>query len=424
MFSFVSPLYNKSFRNLWFGQILSQIAVNMMAFVLILSVYAKTHSNTAVSGIALAIGLPAIIVGIVAGGVVDSFDKKWVLVWSNVLRVFIFLLFFFFYPLEIAGLYIMASFFSIVTQFFIPAEGPSIPSFVNKSQLLSANSLFTFSLYAATVIGFVSTGPILSLYGEQSVYMFMAVLMAGAAVFTLLLPSVKPNGMRKFRFTFSHIKREIDEGLLFIFRNERVRHSLLLMTFSQALLATLAILAPGFADQTLNINLNEVSYVVMGPATAGLIVGALWVGTKGKNYLKRILVLMGVVGTGVMLVLLSFLVRVNGMENIHYRLGELPLGGVEVAALIIFLLGFMIALISVPAATVIQEATEGRMRGRIYGALTSLTGGAAVLPVVFSGILADTIGITKTLLLLGFLVLLYGVYRMILLNRVLRGSSI
>lgn len=418
MSSFISIIRNTHFRNLWLGQVVSQIAVNMFAFILIIQIYSQTRLNVAVSFVSLAIGLPAIVMGVVAGGIVDALDKKSVLVWCNFFRILIFSFFLFFFPVPVWVMYTLASLFSIVTQFFIPAEAPSIPNFVSKNELLPANSLFTFSLYVATVIGFIISGPLLLRLGPEGVYLFMAALMFVAMSFSLFLPSIRSKNMPVFSFSLRSIADDIIEGVSFISKNIRIKQSLLLMTFSQALLTTLAVLAPGFADRTLHIALEEVSYIVMGPAAIGLIFGALWVGTYGRRILKRILVVLGILGTGITLLLLSFLVRVSNTQTFQYRLGDLPLGGLEVAIAILFFLGFTNALISVPASVVLQEATEGRLRGRVYGVLTSLTGGAAILPVVFSGILADSIGITRTLLVLGFMVLSFGVYRLILLNQV------
>lgn len=424
MSAFLSLLKNRNFRNLWFGQITSQVAVNMFALVLILQIYQSTHSNTAVSAISLAIGLPAIFVGVVAGGIVDSFDKRLVLIFSNFFRVLIFGVFFLLFPLPIVSIYILTCLFTVASQFFIPAEAPSIPYFVKKEELLPANSLFTFSLYVATVVGFIMSGPILLHLGPQIVYVFMAALMILAMVFALLLPPIKAKNMPPFSLSGSLFYKDIKEGLSFIMGNVRIQQSLLLMTFAQALLATLATLAPGFADKTLHIVLENVSLIVMGPAALGLIVGALWVGTFGKRYLKKTLVLVGIMGTGTTLVLLSIMVRVSGTEQFQYRLGDLPFGGVEISMFILFVLGFTNAFISVPAAVVVQEATEGRLRGRVYGVLTSLTGGAAILPVMFSGILADTIGITRTLSLLGIGVLLFGAYRVFILKQSERNDKI
>ncbi len=59
-------LLRRPFLFLWLAQIASQLAFNMMNFVLILFVFERTSSNTAVSGIVIAFTLPALFFGMLA----------------------------------------------------------------------------------------------------------------------------------------------------------------------------------------------------------------------------------------------------------------------------------------------------------------------------------------------------------------------
>src|SRR3989338_810278 len=86
----------RPFFNLWMAEIFSQIAFNMMNFILIVVAFDLTHSNTAVSGIVLSFTIPAILFGVFAGSFVDKRDKKTILVWTNLLRaILLFVLAFF-----------------------------------------------------------------------------------------------------------------------------------------------------------------------------------------------------------------------------------------------------------------------------------------------------------------------------------------
>ena len=192
--------------------------------------------------------------------------------------------------------------------------------------------------------------------------------------------------------------KPVYEGLLFIRGQSRIRQSLYLLTFSQALIATLVVLAPGFADKILLIEIERVSLVVMGPAAAGLILGAFLVGFKPKKILRGSLILAGILLTGITLISLSIISLIN------FR------GMIYPVMLLLIILGMSNSFISIPSSTIIQEETEERLRGRVYGVLTSLTGGVSILPVLFSGILADVIGTAKTLLIIGSAVIVTGVY--------------
>lgn len=403
---------NKSFRNLWFSQIFSQIAVNMLSFVLAIHVYKETGSNTAVSLLFLTFGIPSILFGVIAGGLVDYFDKRLILLWCNIIRVFIFVGFFFF-STNIILLYVLAVVFSLVTQIFIPAEAPSIPLLVKKENLLAANSLFTVSFFLATITGFVLAGPALQVVGSRDVFAVMTFLMIIATVFNYFLPALK--GVRSTEpLGISMFAPIIEDGLRFIRENIRIRQSLILMTFAQALIMTLSVLTPGFADKILSIDLTESSYIVMGPAVIGLVLGALFIGGFGLRYLKGTLILVGIVATGILLLLLSLLTKVGG-GHVTFAIANTPivLGTIFPVMILLFLLGIMNSFISVPANTILQQDSQGNLRGRVYGVLSSLTGGVSIIPVVFSGVLADTVGIGKTLTILGVLVLASGIYQYI-----------
>lgn len=401
--SFIQVIKNDNFRNLWFAQIASQIGLNMLSFVLAIQVYQKTQSNAAVSVMLLAFGVPSIIFGVVAGGIVDYFDKRSILFLCNFSRIIV-LLSFFLLSHDVVMLFILTVVISIITQFFIPAEAPTIAYLVDKKLLLTANSLFTVTFYLSSLLGFILAGPVLRSLGDTYVYLFIAFLMGLASFFVYLLPKIqKAEIAQNLKINLSYIGLTIREGIAFIRGNERVMQSLILLTFSQALIATLAVLAPGFSDKVLSIDLKDSSYIVMGPAAIGLVMGALWVGGFGSRYLKGSIILVGIIAVSVNLLFLSFTAK-----------GNIPAFGfinnIQIAMILLFSLGIFNSFISVPANTILQADSQANLRGRVYGVLTSMTGGASFLPVIFSGVLADIVGVAKTLMIIGLTVLGIGIY--------------
>ena len=396
MNAYINVLKNLHFRHLWLGQITSQISLNMLFFVLAIRVYSVTGSNTAVSFMLLSFGIPAVFFGIIAGGIVDYYDNRLVMLFSNIARA-VLLFSFFIFESNLFMLYVLSVFVSIVTQLFIPAEAPSIPELVKPDEILTANSLFTISYYLSTVLGFLLAGPIIKILGHKNIYLFAMMVMIIASYFVFLLPKmkskrVKTNSVMSPFFLLKLIR----DGISFIKSNIRIRQSLILMTFSQVLISTLSVLAPGFADRILAIDLSDASMFVMGPAALGLVGGALWVGAYGHKYLKGTIIMFGMVGSGFSLILMSLLSRsqlpVDLIKNVYF------------AITLLLFLGFFNSIISVPANTILQEDSDEEIRGRVYGALTSLTGGVSLLPVVFSGMMADFMGVAKTLLIIGIII--------------------
>lgn len=409
---FAEVLSNPDFRKLWLGQIISQVALNMLLFVLALHVYSRTHSNAAVSLMLLTFGIPSIIFGVIAGGIVDHFDKRKILLFCNTSRVLILLLFFLL-SRNLFALYLLSVLISIVTQLFIPAEGPSIPLLVKKKNLLSANSLFTISFYISVVAGFILAGPFVRIFGNQAVYLVMAFFMALASYFVYKLPPLDEKKKNKQTvFSFSTIQESILDGISFIRTHVRIQQSLYLMTFAQALIATLSVLAPGFADKVLSIELTDASFLVMGPAGIGLVVGAYTIGGLGTRILKGKVITIGIIATGINLMLLSLMTAASKPGLTFYFFdSSITVSYLILAMILLASLGMFNSFISVPANTILQEDSNSAVRGRIYGVLTSLTGGISLIPVVFSGILADTMGVGKTLALLGIGILAIGIYQ-------------
>jgi MFS family permease len=407
--SLLSVIRTTHFRRLWLAQISSQIALNMLTFVLAIRVYEQTHSNAAVSLMLLTFGIPAIFFGIIAGGIVDHYDKRKILLFCNTSRVLLFLLYYIF-SANLIVLFILTVLISIITQLFIPSEAPAIPAVVTPKQILAANSLFTISYYACTIGGFIAAGPAIRIFGARPVFLVMALLMTIASYYVYLLPPISAIKRTKGAvFSLRFIKKTLHEGISFISSNKRIKDSLILMTFSQALIATLSVLAPGFADKILGIDLTDASYMVMGPAALGLVLGAVLVGSIGMKFLKGKIILFGLFTTG--LVLLGLSMITHGALSFFGL--TLPTNTVLYAVVLLFLLGVCNTLISVPANTILQEDSTEEMRGRVYGVLTSLTGGISLLPVVFSGVLADIAGVGKSLFVLGCIISTIGAYQYI-----------
>ncbi len=397
---FLQVLQNRNFRSLWLGQIFSQIGVNMLLFVLVLRVYETTQSNTAVSLLILMMGIPAIIFGVLAGTLVDQWNKKTVLVAANLVRMVLILGFFISLETSI-WIYLLVLAISTTTQFFVPAEAPMIPQIVEGRLLLTANSLFTLTFYTSVITGFVFAGPALKFFGPHYVFLFIAVLLALAAGFVWQL---QPEGNPPAGEEKKHVGKdelltvwgEFWKGLKYILREKSLAEPLILLTASQALIASLASLAPGFAHTVLDIEIKDASFLIMGPAAVGMVVGAAAIGNFGRNLEKKNLINWGVLSAGLFLIFLSAIVRYT-----HLWLAVVSL----------FMLGAANSLIDVPSNTLLQENAPANLRGRVYGVLTSLIGGAAILPVGLAGVAADFFGVGKVIFTVGTIIILYGAYR-------------
>lgn len=414
----VSPvlevLRNGLFRRLWLGQMASQLASNMLIFLLAILLYRRTGSNAAVSGLFLSYGLPSLLFGAVAGVIVDRLDRRAVLIVSHITRALL-IIPLFFLPHQIGAIYLLVFVYAIIMQMTTPSEVPLIPQFVPKTHLVSANSLFSFTFYSSMAIGFIFAGPALRLLGREGAHLLLFLLYIGAAISVWGLPK-QGEGVKSLKQIFHYdpmyiVKRilgDLQEGLRYVARSPLLRDAVLLLTGTQITLVLLGTLGPGFADTVLHIDVRDASLVIVGPAIIGILVGVLWVGNRGYKFPPGRLINTGVVSAGIILMAVSGVVALANA----FWFSLLPHGVVLVIALsLFFLLGFANSLLDVPSNSILQKEAEGEVRGRVYGILSAAVGGAGILPVVISGVLADMIGVGTVIFIVGLGILVYGVYR-------------
>ena len=87
MNAFVSLLRrNRNYRNTWIGQIVSEAGDHFNNIAVFSLAVATTRSGLVVSGVMLARAIPAIMVGPLAGVALDRFDRKRVMIASDLVR--------------------------------------------------------------------------------------------------------------------------------------------------------------------------------------------------------------------------------------------------------------------------------------------------------------------------------------------------
>lgn len=408
-------LRNRLFRRLWLGQMASQLASNMLLFLLAILLYRRTGSNAAVSGLFLSYGLPSLLFGAVGGVIVDRLDRRAVLIVSHLMRALL-IIPVFLLPHQIAAIYLLVFVYAIIMQMTTPAEAPLIPQFVSKTHLVSANSLFSFTFYSSMAIGFIFAGPVLRLFGQAGAHLLLFLLYIGAAFAVSGIPP-QGEGVKSLRIILQYdplyiakrLLHDLREGMRYVARSSVLRDAVLLLTGTQITLVVLGTLGPGFADKVLKIDIRDASLMIVGPTIIGILAGALWMGNRGYRIPAGRLINTGVVSAGIILMVVSALFAATNAFWFTLVPRSLVL---TVALALFFLLGVANSLLDVPANSTLQKEAVGEVRGRVYGILSASIGGVGILPIVVSGVLADLIGVEKVMFLLGVGVFGYGMYRL------------
>lgn len=408
-------LSEKSFFNLWIGEVFTQISANLFNFFLILVVFKLTHSNTAVSIVVLSFTVPAIFFGSVAGVIVDRWNKKKVLIWANIVRAFLFIILAFALH-NIILIYIISFIVSILTQFFIPAESPIIPLVVHPKNLLSANALFGMGIFGSVLIAYVLSGPLIIWVGQMGTLFVLAVLLLLGALFISFVKIVYEQNTQQTKLSkqFNLIK-DLQHTIVLISKTKKVSHSLFLIALSQILILVLATIAPGYANQVLGINVEEFPTVILAPAAFGMVIGAVILVNFFHKHPKRSVITSGIILSGLAMLSLPFGSKVTSRDFVQILNTYLPhyfeITILHIMGLIAFVLGFSNSLVFVPANTILQEETTDEFRGKIYGFLNTIVGVSSLLPIILVGSLSDLIGVSTVIIGIGICLFLLGIAR-------------
>ena len=414
---FLDALKNRSFLFLWLAEVFSQIAMNMMNFILILVAFTLTNSNTAVSGIVLAFTIPAIFFGIVAGILVDRWNKKYVLFATNIVRAVLLVILAFLHT-NLFSLYALTFVISIVTQFFIPAETPMIPLLVKKDQWLAANALFSIALYGSVLVSYALSGPFLILFASRNAFLALAgfFLLAALSVLFIHLPLRKKESLEKEEKEASRMHQELHQTFKLIAKVKNLYHAFALLALSQTLILIIAVVGPGFASHVLGIGIDNFPLLFVTPAVIGMGVGTFIITNYFHHMSKQKSANIGLFLSAATVFLLPYGSKVASRAFVHTLNQSLPhilqVNILHFMVVLAFFLGIANALIFVPSNTIIQEETSDEVRGKIYGALNTVVSLLSLLPVAVAGSLADIFGVGTVLTIVAISIAIIGVLRL------------
>ncbi len=412
---------NREFLLLWLAQAISQTAQNAIWYGIVVLVQRESHSSTLLSLAVLTLIIPSVIFGVLAGVYVDRWDKRAVLIGTNLIRgsiAFSYGLFGLPLGLPLSLLFVVNFLFSTVGQFFAPAETAMIPTVVARGKLLQANSLFHLTFTASQLGGLVILGPLLAkVVGVNGLFVSMAaaIVICGALVWPL--PSSRgvhdPSVPSSEQEAFKGVWQDVQDIWHFVMRDRVVALALLQWTIGAILGLVVATLVPGFAERLLHVRPEDAVFV-MAPAGIGMVAGTALLNRWGDRFEKHFLTNVGLFIVAACLGLtggLAFLAAWFTAGNTP--LIELPtLGQVSVVVPPIMALalvaGFGFVSIMVPAQTFLQERAPVELRGRVFAVQLMLSNFASIVPLLLLGGLADVIGVDKTLLLIGILIAAAG----------------
>jgi len=381
-------LRNRSFGRLWAAQFLSLAAVYAINLVAVVLVEEQTRSSVQMGITLITITLPGLLSGLMAGPVVDRFNRRNLLIVAYAVKALVAGTFFLCLrwlrgtPLLLC-IYLVNLSISVLNQFTSPTEMALLPSLVRQSDLIPANSILSLSSIVAQGCGIVVVGPLMmKTLGPAAVPLTASALCLGATVNAIALPTA-PGTIRRRELARS-LWGQLKEGWRLIARDRLLKLAVLQLTLASVIMLTLSTLLPGFVARTMKWDVSASPLIII-PIGVGFLAGTVLLN-------RRVDALSYAEWAGF------------GLLNIGGAISAVALTGGRPLFLLVALcvvVGIGIALVFIPTKTVMQERPPVNLRGRVISTQMVLVNAFSIGPMLFGGGVADAIGIRPTMLLVG-----------------------
>ncbi len=383
---------NHNYRCAWLGQVVSEAgdAFNNVA-VLSLAVEA-TGSGAVVSGILISRAIPAVLAGPLAGVVLDRFDRRRIMIASDLIRTVLALAFIITISHPRASLlYLFSALLMFASPFFTSGRSAILPAIASPAELHTANSVTQTTQWATLTVGAMAGGFVTAHLGYTWAFAFNAFSFLFSAGSIALLRAA-PDAFRAVRDKTAASGvvrpwREYREGLSYL--------SSIPLLFAIAMLSVgwamgggaAQMLFPLFGEQVFHRGPSGIG-LVWGFAGVGLLIGGAIGHLAGRSLSYRgykRLITAAYVSHGAAYVIFSL------MQQFW------------LALLFICISRIGMAISSVLNFTQLLRHTRDEFRGRVFATLESIRWAVMMISMAAAGIAsrhygARTIGVAAGIL--------------------------
>jgi MFS family permease len=317
----------------------------------------------------IAKAVPTIAFGLIAGPLVDRFNRQRVMVLADVVRAILTITIPFWALRWLPGVFIAVFLISMASTFFNPAKQAIIPNLVSEVLLVRANSLVQSSERTMELLGYALAGAIAGAISwiplfliDSATYIFSAATLLGV-----------PDVLRSARQKEVTLQHDIADGMRFILRSPILRSTMALtaMTglFAGMTFPTLVVFAYGA------LHAGAGGYGLLEAVIGGgAILGAFAAPQLMARYRAGVLILVGIAGFGA-----------------SYALTGL-LSSLMFAFVFLFVCGVASTIYYVPLISVTQREAPDYIRGRVMASRFLLAQAGLLGGMAIAGPLTDRLG--------------------------------
>jgi MFS family permease len=387
----LSAFNHRNFRLFWFGQLISLAGTWMQSVAQAWLVLQLTSDPLALGLVAAAQFMPVLVLGLFAGVLADSVNKRNALVWTQVLSAVLALilgLLVFANTVQVWQVLVLALLLGCVNAFDMPIRQSFVVEMVGRDDVANAVALNSAVFNATRIVGPAIAGIFIATIGMAPLFFFNSISYLAVVVGLLMMRTSelhKPVGRSHVERTVRSVVDHLVEGLRYVRESRLILIAIVVLGIVSTFTLNFQVLIPVMAQDVLHGNADTYGFL-MAASGAGSLVSALAIAFFMRPTMRLLLAGTAAIGAG--FIGLSMVV-------------SLPLDLV-----LMFIVGFGVIAMAATTNTTIQLSTPDALRGRVMSVYTTVFAGSVPFGGLFSGYLAAVYGVQFALAVGGVIALL------------------
>ncbi|MGH2562535.1 MAG: MFS transporter [Thermomicrobiales bacterium] len=399
--SYARVARSPSYFPLWLGQLLSSFGDTLHYIALVVLVFELTGRGVAVAILVVAKIVPTLLLGPVAGIVIDRFSRKRVLIGADLGRAILALSLV--WPQGAWHAYIVAAGLAAGNTFFNPTVQAVIPALTTPEQRLVANSVAWSTGRLVQIIASAVAGGLIALIGTGAAFALNAATFVASALLIARLTVPRHAGQidTGAKRGLARFQDDAREGLSYALRDRFVSRLVVVQMLASFAVGGTGAMLVVLSEQHLGLSPAGFAWLI-GAIGIGALIGPLIPNLLARDYLSARWLFAPYLIRGVGDVLLAIFT-------------PLP-----VALLILFVYGLNTSTGMVVFRSTIQSVVPDAVRGRVYTLLDVTWNVMRLASLAIGAVVVDEIGIRPLYWAGGVLLALSGALGLATLSEPLR----
>lgn len=408
--------WKRTFAIIWTGQLFSTLSSSVVSFAVIFWLSVQTGSAEVLALATISSLLPQLVLGLFTGVLIDRWNRKVTMIIADIYIALVTLIMatlFYIGETQVGYIYVLLALRSIGSAFHVPAMEASVPLLAPEDKLMRVAGVNNM-IFSVSTIGAPALAAIFITAFDMTLVLMLDVvgaLIACTTLFFVKIPNPRDKkegeitldsqeyaektenkkGKSLIKEEFRQFFKEMNFGIQEIIKRPGLMWMFIFTIFAALAMVPISTLFPlmtldHFAGDTYKMSIVEVSWGV-GMLIGGGLMSLSWFKFNNVMLINSMYIILG----------LTFAFT-----------GVLPPAGFNFFVIFTLIGGVAGAIFWGTFTVILQKSLDSSVLGRVFSIHNSMIMIPAMISLMITGYIADTIGITNAFIISGCMLIVIG----------------